>query len=517
MIRENQKYLNRLQVFLDLFFVVLSFGLAYYTRFYFLSNGTQSLSTHELVLPLVAILPVYTILYHLFDLYSAKRTKPTHVELSAIFKTNVLTTFLLMVILYILKLQNFSRVMIIFFALYNLILTIGSRIGIRFALRKYRRLGYNLKHCLIIGTTASSGEFIKKVHKNKHWGYHILGIVHLKSPINKKSMAETNLSTNKEINIDTNFFIDKSTNTSTLSSAIHKATKNLHTEQHVQTPETFMNYPVLGNLRALETILMNKQPDMIIIGAAGDDVDELGQALALCEKAGIKTQIIPYYYKYIPAKPYMDDLDGLPVIDIRHVPLDNVFKAFSKRLFDIVFSSVVILAISPLLLFTAIMTKLTSPGPILFKQERVGLNRQPFYMYKFRSMRVQTEADEKSEWTTKHDPRKTWWGSFMRRTSIDEFPQFFNVLMGDMSVVGPRPERPFFVDKFKEDIPRYMIKHQVRPGITGWAQVNGFRGDTSIEGRIEHDLHYIENWTFALDLRIIFQTVLKGFINKNAY
>ena len=138
-------------------------------------------------------------------------------------------------------------------------------------------------------------------------------------------------------------------------------------------------------------------------------------------------------------------------------------------------------------------------------------------MYKFRSMHVQTDEEEREQWTTKNDPRKTKWGAFMRKTSIDELPQFFNVLKGDMSVVGPRPERPFFVEKFREEVPRYMIKHQVRPGITGWAQVNGLRGDTSIEKRIEHDLYYIENWTFAFDLRIVFLTVFKGFINKNAY
>ena len=138
-------------------------------------------------------------------------------------------------------------------------------------------------------------------------------------------------------------------------------------------------------------------------------------------------------------------------------------------------------------------------------------------MYKFRSMHVQTDDEEREQWTTKNDPRKTKWGAFMRKTSIDELPQFFNVLKGDMSVIGPRPERPYFVEKFKEEVPRYMIKHQVRPGITGWAQVNGYRGDTSIEERINHDLYYIENWTFAFDLRIIFLTIFKGFINKNAY
>jgi exopolysaccharide biosynthesis polyprenyl glycosylphosphotransferase len=169
------------------------------------------------------------------------------------------------------------------------------------------------------------------------------------------------------------------------------------------------------------------------------------------------------------------------------------------------------------MLFSVLMIKLTSPGPVIFHQERVGLNRKNFMMYKFRSMHVQKDEEEREQWTTKDDPRKTKWGAFMRKTSIDELPQFFNVLKGDMSVVGPRPERPFFVEKFREKVPRYMIKHQVRPGITGWAQVNGLRGDTSIEKRIEHDLYYIENWTFAFDLRIVFLTVFKGFVNKNAY
>ena len=161
------------------------------------------------------------------------------------------------------------------------------------------------------------------------------------------------------------------------------------------------------------------------------------------------------------------------------------------------------------MLITAIVIKVTSPGPLIFKQERIGLKNKPFYMYKFRSMVVQEDTDKKKEWTTKNDPRVTPVGRFIRRTSIDELPQLFNVLMGTMSLVGPRPERPQFVDKFKEEIPRYMIKHQVRPGLTGWAQVNGYRGDTSIRKRIEYDLYYIENWTIGFDFKIILLTFLK--------
>ena len=172
---------------------------------------------------------------------------------------------------------------------------------------------------------------------------------------------------------------------------------------------------------------------------------------------------------------------------------------------------------SPVMLVCAILIKLTSDGPILFKQERIGLHNKPFYMYKFRSMKMQTEADEKKGWTVKNDPRVTGIGKFMRKTSIDELPQLFNILKGDMSLIGPRPERPQFVEKFKEEIPRYMVKHQVRPGLTGWAQVNGYRGDTSIRKRIDCDIYYIENWTLGLDIKIIILTFVKGFINKNAY
>ena len=188
-----------------------------------------------------------------------------------------------------------------------------------------------------------------------------------------------------------------------------------------------------------------------------------------------------------------------------------------KRLIDIVGSIVALILFSPIMLVVAILVKKSSPGPIFFAQERIGLGNKPFKMYKFRSMGVQDPKKEAKEWTTKNDARVTPVGRIIRKTSLDELPQFWHVLKGDMSLIGPRPERPLFVEKFKEEIPRYMIKHQVRPGITGWAQVNGFRGDTSIRSRIEHDLYYIENWSLWLDIKILFLTFFKGFVNKNAY
>ena len=210
---------------------------------------------------------------------------------------------------------------------------------------------------------------------------------------------------------------------------------------------------------------------------------------------------------YMPSRPSIDEVGDVSLVNLRHIPLDNIGNAFLKRAVDIVGSLLLILCTSPIMLFAAIGVKLSSPGPILFKQERVGLNKTPFYMYKFRSMRVNDKQN--TGWSTNSDPRKTKFGSFIRKFSIDELPQFFNVLMGDMSLVGPRPELPYFVNQFKESVPLYMVKHQVRPGITGWAQVNGFRGDTSIQGRIEHDIYYIENWTLLFDIKILFMTVFK--------
>lgn len=199
------------------------------------------------------------------------------------------------------------------------------------------------------------------------------------------------------------------------------------------------------------------------------------------------------------------------------MPLSNALNAFSKRCVDLFGAIVALILFSPVMAVVSVIIKATSPGPLIFRQERIGLQNKPFPMYKFRSMVVQDAASEKAKWTVQNDPRVTPIGKFIRKTSIDELPQLFNVLKGDMSLVGPRPERPQFVEKFREEIPRYMVKHQVRPGLTGWAQVNGYRGDTSIRKRIEHDLYYIENWTLGFDFKILFLTFFKGFVNKNAY
>ena len=274
---------------------------------------------------------------------------------------------------------------------------------------------------------------------------------------------------------------------------------------------------VLGRIDNLTIILPENKLDEIAITLALEDYGRLEEIVDLCEKSGVHTKFIPDYNSLIPSRPYTEDLMGLPVINIRYVPLTNTLNLILKRCVDIIGSVLGLIIVSPIMILTAAAVKLSSPGPIIFKQERIGLHNKPFWMYKFRTMEIQKESSEKKAWTVRNDPRVTKIGKFLRRTSLDEFPQLYNILRGDMSLVGPRPERPLFVEKFREEIPRYMIKHQVRPGLTGWAQINGYRGDTSIRKRIDYDIFYIENWTMGLDFKIMFLTIFKGFINKNAY
>lgn len=274
---------------------------------------------------------------------------------------------------------------------------------------------------------------------------------------------------------------------------------------------------VLGSIDNLLYILPENKLDEIAVTLSLSDYDRLEEIVNLCEKSGVHTKFIPDYNSLIPGKPYTEDLSGLPVINIRYVPLSNTMNAVAKRAVDIVGSLCGLVILSPLLLTVALLVRVTSRGPVIFSQERVGRHNRTFRMYKFRTMYVQDASEEKKGWTTRNDPRVTRVGRFLRRTSIDELPQLFNILIGNMSLVGPRPERPQYVEKFKEEIPRYMIKHQVRPGLTGWAQINGYRGDTSIRKRIEYDIYYIENWSMEFDFKIMFLTIFKGFINENAY
>lgn len=275
-------------------------------------------------------------------------------------------------------------------------------------------------------------------------------------------------------------------------------------------------YQVFAHLKdeeKLERILEGNELDEVVIALRAEDYGKLERIVDVCEKAGVHTKMIPDFGNVISTRPYIEDVQGIPVIHVRRVPLNIMRNRVTKRAVDLIGATVAIILFSPVMLLTVLVVALTEEGSVIYRQERVGLHNQVFYMYKFRSMIMQDEEKEKAEWSTRNDPRITPVGKLIRRTSIDELPQLFNVLKGEMSLVGPRPERPQFVQKFRDEIPRYMVKHQVRPGMTGWAQINGYRGDTSIEKRIEYDLYYIENWTMVFDMKILILTIFKGFFD----
>lgn len=469
MIKDNQKVFNRMHVLMDAVITVLSYALSYVLKFYVLDHGTVGVG----VLPmkdyfsvLFFLVPGYVLLYYFCNVYGPRRTGKRRREIGAIIQANTIGIAIYIVVLYLFVQEiHYSRTMMAMFYVINISITTFSRIILRKVLRSIRKRGYNLKHVLVVGYSRAAESYIDRLQWNPQWGYSVAGILDDSVPVG----------------------------------TLYKGVK------------------VLGETSALTSMLQEKQLDEIAIALSLKDYDKLEQIVYICEKSGVHTKFIPDYNSLIPSKPYTEDLMGLPVINIRYVPLSNTGNIVIKRVVDIIGSLFGIILLSPILLIIALLVKLTSRGPIIFKQERVGMQGKPFHMYKFRSMVQQTEADEKKGWTVKNDARVTKVGKFIRRTSLDELPQLFNILRGDMSLVGPRPERPQFVEKFKEEIPRYMIKHQVRPGLTGWAQINGYRGDTSINKRIEYDLYYIENWTLGFDIKIILLTFITGFINKNAY
>lgn len=464
MIKENQKILNRIQILIDGLIIYISLLLAYFLRFFNYQGGTY-LAFESYIKVAFFLIPLYLFLYSLYGLYLPHRNKRLTDEALNIVQVNIIGVAILLSSLFIIKEINFSRYVLLLFAVFTSVLTILERFIIRKVLRFFRKKGYNLKHILVIGSGALGQEYLKKVRTNRQLGYNVVG------------------------------FLD----------------------DHKSKGRKVKGIEILGKIADLEKIIEKFTLDEIVVALSIKDYDRLKGIIDVGEKDGIKVQIIPDYLKYIPARPNIDEIDGLPIINIRHIPLDNLANKMIKRFLDIVASSVGLLLFSPIMILVALLIKIESPGPILFKQERVGLNRRNFMMYKFRSMKVQTDEESDKKWTTADDPRKTKIGTFIRKTSIDELPQLLNVLKGDMSLIGPRPERPYFVEQFKEIIPKYMIKHQVRPGITGWAQVNGWRGDTSIEERIKCDIYYIENWSLALDIKIIALTIINGFVNKNAY
>lgn len=457
MIKENQQLLNHLNVFSDGVLSYLMLPLAYWLRFYVLPDGVESVPLQNYLRLGIVFVLVQLFTYSALGLYQSSRKTRIRDELATILRASVLDMLLLLGWLFIGHSEHYSRWTLAWFFALSTGVLMGKHAALRKLLRAMRRSGKNLKHVILIGSGDLAQRYLRELRNDRELGYQVVGYV-------------------------------------------------------ARHPARGFDAPYLGGYEALENVLDRHNPDEVVSAIETEDYARTPQIIQACEQAGVKLAIVPFYAGYMPAHPQFDELNGIPLMNIRRIPLDNFANAFVKRAIDIVGSLLLIVLLSPIMLICAVGVKISSPGPVLFKQRRVGRGKRDFFMYKFRSMRVNSTQD--SAWSTKVDDRRTRFGSFLRKYSLDELPQFFCVLAGTMSLVGPRPEIPHFVDQFKDEIPLYMVRHQVRPGITGWAQIHGFRGDTPIKERVEHDIYYIENWSLWLDVQILLATVFGGkFIN----
>ncbi|MDQ0724097.1 Undecaprenyl-phosphate glucose phosphotransferase [Paenibacillus sp. W4I10] len=466
MIRRNQRFLTQLYIATDFGVIQLSFLLAWWLKF------ESDLLTNQNPLPIekymmwslvYAVLAIITGL--MSSLYIGKRKKRFVDELWKILQSHGIAFFMLLSLMFFFKEVNISRAYLAMYMIGNVAFTLFYRYIVKLQLKRLRKKGFNRQFVLILGAGSLGKRFYDNLRNYPELGYEVTG------------------------------FLDD--------------------YRHWDQSEQKRYKPILGRIDELEEFLSTHLVDEVILALPLDAHDKYSHIINVCEKAGVRTLIIPDFFDYLPARPHFDNFAGMPMINVRDIPLDIAVNRLMKRTFDILFSLTAILLTSPVMLVVAVGVRLTSSGPVIFKQERVGLNRRNFMMFKFRSMKVIPEGVVDTGWSTQNDPRRTAFGTFIRRTSLDELPQFFNVLLGHMSVVGPRPERPYYVNQFRDEIPKYMIKHHVRPGITGLAQSKGLRGDTSIEDRIEQDIFYIENWSLLFDIKIIWETIRNGL--KNAY
>lgn len=456
MIKENQRALNGINVLLDGVILLFAMPMAFAIRFYVLSGGIISVPLENYFLLLLFLIPCHLVVFATMGLYQSLRKRTIEWEIGRVFLGCGLNFALIQTILFLYKGINYSRATLVIFFFLSFVGMSGKRVCLRLILRYFRQRGFNQKHVILVGDSHMAARYVKVVRQQKEYGYLVDG--------------------------------------------------------YVADHDSIPGVPYLGRVSSLEKVLERRRPDEVVVALPAEEFRYTREVIELCEKDGVKLTMIPFYAEYIPSNPQFDNMDGIPLMNIRYIPLDNWINGAMKRVFDIVASALLIVCTSPIMLAAAVGVRLSSPGPIIFRQERVGRNKKPFLMYKFRSMRVNDRED--TGWSRNSDPRKTRFGAFLRKCSMDELPQLFNVLKGDMSLVGPRPEVPHYVQQFKEEIPLYMVKHQVRPGITGWAQVNGLRGDTSIEERIRYDIYYIENWNFFFDIKILLMTLTKGVINQ---
>lgn len=461
----HRKYNQVLYSFIfatDIALVAITWVLSYYIRFSLeplipVTKGIPPLREYLQFLPFVVI--IYVFCFRFFKTYHLTRAHLGWQELSLLIKANTIALFLSASMTFFYRDYSYSRIVMIYFWGLNL-LFLGSA---RWALIKLlpwlrKKEYYNLRRTIIVGAGELGQTLAQRIKAHPELGFVLIG------------------------------FVDDDSG----------------------------NPNILGPLREIQKIIQDNAIDQLFIALPLDNHYMIETLMEYLGEEVVDIKVVPDFLRFMQLNAGIEDLDGLPIISLREGPMIG-WNRFLKRGMDLVFSSFALVILSPLMLLMTMIIKLTSPGAVFYRQERCGMDKKPFMIYKFRTMIAGAEKDTGAVWAQKDDARCTPFGAFLRRTSLDELPQFFNVLNGDMSLVGPRPERPVFVNRFKRSIPQYMLRHKMKAGITGWAQVNGWRGNTSLEKRIEYDIYYIEHWSPMFDLKIVWLTLWKGLINKNAY
>ena len=465
MLKAHSRFLEQLMLAGDLGLVAVCWLLSYFVRFHvvgppLLHGDAPALGPYLLML--LPILVVWGVSFRAFDLYRPRRIGSHLSEATDIAKASSMGALVLVAVMtFFFRGYDYSRVVIVYFWLSSIASVWFSRAVFREVLRFARRHGYNLRYAVVVGSGDLAATVAQRIQARPDVGIQVLGLVG-----------------------------DKKEGTAGLA--------------------------WLGGYADLRAVLDARSVDHVVLALSHEDQGRLGGLLDAVGDEPVTIHVVPDLFRFASLRGGVEEFEGVPFIHLRESPLHG-WSRVTKRAFDVVFSLAVLIGLSPLLALLALGVKLTSRGPILYRQERMGLDGQRFRMLKFRTMREDAEAETGPVWAAAADPRRVRFGALLRRLSLDELPQFVNVLRGEMSVVGPRPERPVFVEQFRQTVPGYMLRHKVKSGVTGWAQVHGLRGNTSLDKRIEYDLEYIERWSLALDLKIIALTVVRIVFERNAY
>ena len=467
MLKKHSKFFESLVLIVDWVCLSTAWMCSYYLRMYSgIIPAYKTIPPLKIYLMLLFfMIPLWGMVFKAFGLYRPRRISTRFSEVIDIGKASTFATLILVSLTFLFRQYEFSRLTFFYFWLINIVFLSLTRILFRAFLSFIRKKGYNRRFALVVGTEKLGQELVHKLRSHLDLGVQIKGFI-----------------ANKPDNIGAEI----------------QGTK------------------ILGSHLNIRELIKKHGIDIVFIALPYHAHNQLKDILDYIADEPVSVVVLPDLFEFATLRGRINEFDGMPLITLCDTPLYG-WNIIIKRSLDIVFSSFILILLSPFMLIIALLIKLTSAGPVFYKQERMGLDGKIFNMIKFRTMLVNAEAETGPVWASKDDPRCTNIGKFLRMTSMDELPQFFNVLKGNMSIVGPRPERPVLIENFRDKIPKYMLRHKMKAGITGWAQVNGWRGSTSLEKRIEYDLYYIENWSLYLDLKIIWLTIWNGLVNKNAY